>query len=210
MRARSPGRPREFDLETALDAAVSLFWERGYAATSIADLTEVLGVSRSSLYQVFGSKDGIFAAALTRYAAVELDRLTTGLREPENGLAAIDAFLGGLVSHLATPRGRLGCLVTNTTTELGAVNSTVRTRVAGLVASLESALHACLVVARTRGDLPPDADVDALARHLTAVAQGLQVLAKTEPGETYLRDIATVALWSVSRPTESRPTGAGL
>ena len=200
MRANSLGRPREFDLETALDAAVALFWERGYAATSVADLTEALGVSRSSLYLAFGSKDTIFAAALTRYAAVELERLTAVLREPVNGLAAIDAFLGGLVSHLATPRGRLGCLVTNTATELGAVDGTVRTRVTELVASLEGAFRACLLVARTRGDLPPQADVDALARHLTAVAQGLQVLAKTEPGEAYLRDIATVALWSVSRP----------
>lgn len=199
MHSDSPGRPREFDPEIALDTAVALFWERGYAATSVADLIEAIGISRSSLYQAFGSKDELFGAALTRYAAVELDRLTAVLREPENGLAAIDAFLGGLARHLAAPRGRYGCLVTNTTTELGATDTTIRARVTQLVASLESAFRACLVAARTNGELDADADLDALARHLTAVAQGLQVLAKTEPGETYLRDVATVALTSMPR-----------
>jgi TetR/AcrR family transcriptional repressor of nem operon len=191
------GRPREFDLDEALDTAVHLFWERGYAATSVADLIDAIGISRSSLYQAFGSKDELFVAALERYGTHELGRLTAVLRASEDGLSAIEAFFGGLVRHLASPRGRFGCLVTNTTTELAVAEPRIRLCVAGMVGVLESAVRECLRVARANGEIVPGADVQALARHLTAVAQGLQVLAKTQPGESYLRDVANVALTSI-------------
>ena len=197
MKQARPGRPRQFDADAALDSAVLLFWERGYAATSVADLTETIGISRSSLYQAFGSKDGIFGAALERYAAGELQRLTAVLGASQDGLASVGAFFDGLVGHLASPRGRYGCLVTNTATERGAGTPAVRERVADLVGSLERAFGACLIEARAHGELDPAADVGALARHLTAVAQGLQVIAKTEPSERYLRDVTAVALASL-------------
>jgi TetR/AcrR family transcriptional repressor of nem operon len=197
MSAVHPGRPREFDLDEGLDTAVHLFWERGYAATSVADLIDAMGISRSSLYQAFGSKDELFVAALERYGTREFDRLTAVLRASEDGLAAIEAFFHGLVRHLASPRGRYGCLVTNTTTELAVVEPRIRLRVTGMVGSLESAFRECLGVARANGEIVPNADLQALARHLTAVTQGLQVLAKTQPGESYLRDVAAVALTSI-------------
>lgn len=199
MKHSSPGRPRQFDADAALDTAVRLFWERGYAATSVTDLTDAIGISRSSLYQAFGNKDELFGAVLERYAAGELHRLTAVLGASQNGLASIEAFFDGLVGHLVAPRGRYGCLVTNTATERGAGTPAVRARVADLVGSLERAFGACLIEARANGELDADADVGALARHLTAVAQGLQVLAKTEPDERYLRDVAAVALTSLRR-----------
>jgi TetR/AcrR family transcriptional repressor of nem operon len=197
MTVEHHGRPREFDLDEALDTAVHLFWERGYAATSVADLIDAIGISRSSLYQAFGSKDELFAAALERYGTRELDRLTAVLRASEDGLAAIEGFFQGLVHHLASRRGRYGCLVTNTTTELAVLEPRIRLRVTGMVGLLEGAFSECLSVARANEEIAPSADVRALARHLTAVAQGLQVLAKTQPGESYLRDVAAVALTSI-------------
>ncbi|GAC1434843.1 MAG: TetR/AcrR family transcriptional regulator [Solirubrobacteraceae bacterium] len=176
-----------------------LFWKKGYTATSVSDLTDAMGISRSSLYQAFGNKDELFGAVLERYAAGELHRLTAVLAESQDGLASIEAFLENLVSWLAAPHGRHGCLVTNTAAERGAGTPAVRARVADLVGSLEHAFGACLIEARAAGELAPVADVGALARHLTAVALGLQVLAKTEPDERYLRDVAAVAMASLRR-----------
>src|ERR1035438_3896735 len=63
------GRPREFDTDAGLEKAMRLFWAKGYEGTSVADLTEALGISRPSLYAAFGDKQSLFRAALERYAA---------------------------------------------------------------------------------------------------------------------------------------------
>jgi AcrR family transcriptional regulator len=76
------GRPREFDTDAALEKAMRLFWAKGYEGTSVADLTETLGISKPSLYAAFGDKQSLFRAALERYAAGPALYVAAALRKP--------------------------------------------------------------------------------------------------------------------------------
>lgn len=108
------GRPRGFDIDVALDAAVDCFWERGYRPATIRDLESSLGISQSSIYQAFGSKEELLHRALARYEdRVERELLCT-LHEEGDGLVAIDTFFSELAQWVAR-NGNRGCLLVNLT-----------------------------------------------------------------------------------------------
>ncbi|WP_417684533.1 TetR/AcrR family transcriptional regulator [Roseibium sp.] len=108
-----PGRPRAFDEAEVLDAALQTFWRQGYEATSLDDLTAAMGLSRSSFYSAFGSKQGVFIAALKSYSEAALEALEELSRE------AGDDAVGTMVSALADPNGGpRGCMLVNCITEL--------------------------------------------------------------------------------------------
>lgn len=112
-RGASPGRPRSFDETAALDAAMRVFWEKGYEATSLDDLTRAMGLSRSSFYGTFGCKQTLFLRAVEHYSR----RGIRNLKEvaDEAGAGAVDAML----QALANPEGgSRGCLLINCITEL--------------------------------------------------------------------------------------------
>src|SRR5919204_3203534 len=90
------GRRPSYDREAIVKAATDLFWERGYQSTSIGDLEERTGLDRSSLYHAFGSKQGLFEAALRSYLQEAIDTRLSALRQPGAGLAAVVAFFAGL------------------------------------------------------------------------------------------------------------------
>lgn len=109
-----PGRPRAFDPSTALAAALDLFWARGFEAAGVEDLTRATGLSRSSLYATFGSKQGVLRAALAQYSDTVCARLAT-LAADASPRAAVRAVLQAIID----PDGdRRGCFVVNCLTEL--------------------------------------------------------------------------------------------
>ncbi len=117
------GRPRKFDSEVVLEAALQVFWRHGYTATSLDDLTAAMGLSRSSFYGAFGSKHDVLLAAVERY----VDRIFTSFQaiaaaEPD-ALAAVRA----IVDAAANPRpGEQGCLLVNSIAELAPDDEAVR------------------------------------------------------------------------------------
>ena len=86
------GRPRLFDLELALDRALNVFWRKGYEGTSLADLTDEMGINRPSLYAAFGNKEALFRRAMERYEQKTASCLRSALDEP-NVLRAIENLL---------------------------------------------------------------------------------------------------------------------
>lgn len=113
------GRPREFDQDEVLDSLLEVFWTQGFEATSIADLVEATGLNKSSLYNCFGSKEGLFAAAVERYIDMRSATLVSLADDGTQGLDGILALLDMQESQVAGDRGHMGCLVVNTATELG-------------------------------------------------------------------------------------------
>jgi TetR/AcrR family transcriptional repressor of nem operon len=113
------GRPRQFNDDEVLDALVQLFWQKGYGATSLADIVQVSGLSKSSLYSTFGSKDALFEKALDRYLELRSQMVTNFLVNGTEGLGSIDMFLNAIVMELETDPEHRGCLAVNTATELG-------------------------------------------------------------------------------------------
>lgn len=106
------GRPRSFETHQVLDAALEVFWLKGYRETSTRDLEARLGISQSSIYNAFGSKLGLLEAALDRYERRISDALVTPLEGSPDGVAAIDRFFAALADWITTD-GRRGCMILN-------------------------------------------------------------------------------------------------
>jgi AcrR family transcriptional regulator len=115
---RPRGRPRLFDEDAVLDELTTLFWRKGYSQTSMADLVDVSGVHKSSLYSTFGTKEELFAKILRRYLEGQMDVISALVDRAGPGIEGIHAFLEFLRSNLVSDTGPRGCLLANTSTEL--------------------------------------------------------------------------------------------
>ncbi|NUS16357.1 MAG: TetR/AcrR family transcriptional regulator [Streptomyces sp.] len=188
-------RTKEFDPDAALQSALELFWERGYEATSMADLVEHLGVGRASIYATFGNKHELYLKALDRYNENRDAGLLRELSQPGPALPAVRALVRRFAAEAgADEQRRKGCFVTNTAAELGAHDAAATRRVEASWGHVETLLHSALVRARAQGELPAGRDPRALARMLLVLMQGLRVVGKASDDPGLARDAAEQAL----------------
>ncbi|MEU9031667.1 TetR family transcriptional regulator [Streptomyces sp. NPDC048383] len=188
-------RTKEFDPETALQAALELFWRRGYEATSMADLVEHLGIGRASIYATFGNKHELYLKALDRYNENRDATLLGELSQPGPALPAVRTLVRRFAAEANADDRRLkGCFVTNAAAELGAHDAAAARRVESSWDHVETLLHSALVRARAQGELPEDRDPRALARMLLVLMQGLRVVGKASSDPGRVRDAAEQAL----------------
>jgi len=187
-------RTREFDADEAVGRAMDLFWERGYEATSLRDLTDALEIGSGSLYAAFGSKDGLFQAALARYRQEQAQPLLDALSSDEEIRSVMRRVLGMLVATAVTDQLRRGCLVVNSATERIPRDADTAAAVRSVLASIREAIEDALRRARQRGELAPDKDARALAGFFLTFMNGLRVAAKTDPDEQSLTRSMEAAL----------------
>lgn len=187
-------RPREFDIDEALAKAVDVFWRQGYEATSVQDLVDATGLKRGSLYAAFGSKAGLFAAAMERYmAGTSVRRILENAGERPVREVLRELF-DELVAHGAGDRARRGCLITNTAVELSPHNKEIASRIADNLHDMEDRLADLLTRGQERGEIDAARDPRALARYLVSSIQGLRVMSKIVPERRALEDIAATTL----------------
>lgn len=186
-------RTKEFDPDAALQAALELFWRRGYEATSMADLVERLGIARASVYATFGSKRELYLRALERYCEQSDSERMLDLSRPGPALPAVRELVR---RYAAADEGesRRGCFVTNTAVELAPHDPAASRRVEASLDRLETLLTAALVRAAAQGELPAGREPRALARMLVVLLQGIRVVGKTADGAPRARDAAEQAL----------------
>jgi AcrR family transcriptional regulator len=187
------GRPRAFDMDTALDRALQVFWRKGYEGTSLSDLTMAMGINRPSLYAAFGNKEDLFRKALDRYAEGPAAYTRTALDEP-TARAVVEQLLHGVVDLLTDPRTPQGCLAVQGALACGDAAAAIRQELVARRVAGEAALCQRLERARTDGDLPADADPTDLARYVTTVAQGMAVQAAGGVSREALRRVVEMAL----------------
>ncbi|MFI1100315.1 TetR/AcrR family transcriptional regulator [Streptomyces melanogenes] len=188
-------RTKEFDPDAALQSAIRLFWERGYEATSMADLVEHLGIGRASIYATFGNKHELYLKALDRYGEAHSAILFGELCGPGPALPAVRAVVRRFATESTAEKTRLnGCFVTNTAAEVGAHDTAAARRVEHAWEQLETLLHAALERARAQGELPPERDPRALARLFLALMQGMRVMGKVSDDPARVREAAEAAL----------------
>jgi TetR/AcrR family transcriptional repressor of nem operon len=113
------GRPLEFNPDKAIDAAVEVFWCKGYEATSMTDLLEAMELSKSSLYQTFGSKRQLFERCLIRYADWLSAKMIKELADAESGRSFIEHTFIEVANSAREPEGAKGCLIANSANEFG-------------------------------------------------------------------------------------------
>src|SRR5262245_46357366 len=138
-------RTKEFDVDEALRDALDLFWERGYEATSMADLVERLGIGRASIYGTFGGKRDLYLKALDRYLDLCDHTLLRELPQPGPVLPAVRAVVRRYATEASGNDGRHGCFVVNTAVELAPHDATAARRVQAGWDHLETALNLALV-----------------------------------------------------------------
>jgi AcrR family transcriptional regulator len=187
------GRPIGFDKDAALEAAMLLFWERGYEGTSMADLTQAMGLSPSSIYAAFGGKHALFQLAVKRYMDIRAQYAVKALEEP-----VLEDFLRALfdntVAFLTTPGHPPACM-----TLAGAVGCSVEATAArDLMTEIrkknQAAIKERLLKARRSGELPREVNVDDYSRYLSAIIAGLSIQAANGSTRAELKRVAEMAL----------------
>ncbi|WP_067169916.1 TetR/AcrR family transcriptional regulator [Microtetraspora niveoalba] len=191
-------RTKEFDPDAALQKALELFWERGYEATSMADLVEHLGIARASIYATFGGKHDLYLKALERYRQTRDPVLVEALSQPGPALPAVRALVEAYAEESLRDERRRGCMVVNAAVEVMSRDPQAARGVEASWDTLETALASALTRARAQGEIPGDRDPRALARFLLVVMQGMRVLGRAHPEPGRLRDAAEQALAALS------------
>jgi TetR/AcrR family transcriptional repressor of nem operon len=176
--ARPPGRPREFDMDTALDRALRVFRERGYHATSIGDLTAAMRLTTGSVYKAFRDKHAVFMAAFERYIALRQEQTRSAAARGKNGRERLRNVLLSYVEHSQGSEGRRGCLVVGSAVELSAVDPVVGARVNAQLKANESFLAGLIREGQADGSIPGHVDADDTARLMICITQGMRVVGK--------------------------------
>jgi AcrR family transcriptional regulator len=185
-------RPRTFEEEQALEAAMRAFWRRGYEATSTQDLCAATGLGRSSVYNAFDSKRELFTRALRRY----MDQMNASLTELlESDLPIREKVRTLLWSAVERPEGDPpGCLVVNTLVELGPRDPDLAEPARRHQEQRVALLRDAFAAAQAAGELPADRDPEALAQFLMATIGGMRVAGRGGADRASLEAIARTAL----------------
>ena len=186
------GRPRAFDKDQALDQALHVFWAKGYEGTSIADLTEAMGINPPSLYAAFGNKEALFRQAMDRYEARRDEIMEEAFAAP-TAREAMTRLLQGTADRLSDKNSPRGCAMVQGALS-GGEECEVKRDLAARRAGGEALIRERLKRAKREGDLPADADPAALARFITTILQGMAVQAAGDATRKELRAIADMAL----------------
>ncbi|MCD2190398.1 TetR/AcrR family transcriptional regulator [Actinomycetospora soli] len=184
------GRPRTFDEDAAVDAAVDLFWTKGYRATTPAELGAAMGLGKGSVYHAFGSKHELYRRALARYVEGQRAQFLEMLAGPGPADQRLRRALGLVLDVGSDARG---CLVTTTAVESSPDDEVVAEFVRGVLAGQREALRAVIEDGRRTGDLPRvDGSLDAgvAADAVLALLNGARVLQRIGAPPTSLVDAA--------------------
>ncbi|HDR3491906.1 MULTISPECIES: TetR/AcrR family transcriptional regulator [Bacillus] len=174
-------RLREFDEEKALDAAMQLFWEKGYAATSLSDLTAKMEIQKPSLYSAFGDKEGLFEAALRRYTNLHAANIRTKLQNEQSVKEAIRTFFENIVEEEYKKEFSKGCFCINTMVELAPHNEKFEVLTREHQMYLAVIFQELITKGIRSGELQNDLNAKALAQTLVTSLIGLTVLMKSRP-----------------------------
>lgn len=173
---RAPGRPRLFDPEGALAAALELFWSQGYRTTTTRDLEKALGMSQSSIYNAFGSKQDLLEATLDLYELLADEELVQPLVNAKEGVEAIDKFLLAHY-HWVTQPGKRGCLVSNMMAEDGGTTDMITKRSREYRRQIRTTIRMALKRAAKTGELT-DVSLDDRADLLLGMLLGLNIASR--------------------------------
>ncbi|WP_413988250.1 TetR/AcrR family transcriptional regulator [Labrys okinawensis] len=187
-------RPREFDEEAVLDAAMQCFWEQGYEATSVRDLATRMGMTGASLYNAFGDKRALYRRSLDFYTERSFGERTVRLEASLPPREAIIAFYREIIElSLGDPKAR-GCMMVNSALEAGPRDPEFRAVVAEVLGRIQAFFHRCVLAGQRDGSIPLTHDAEDLARFFLSVQLGLRVLARTAPRRDELEGALRPAL----------------
>lgn len=188
------GRPREFDVDEALAAALRVFWEKGYDGASLTDLTEAMGITRPSLYAAFGNKEALFKRALDLYETEKLAYVRGALEAP-TARGVVERMLDGTIENITSECP--GCLRVIASVSCGSASSPIQQDVQARSKSARAAMIDRMQRAIDAGDFTVPVTAEAMTQYLMAVMQGIAVQAGAGATREQLSQVAeaTLAIW---------------
>lgn len=186
------GRPREFEIDKAIETATDLFWRYGFEGTSVGDLTRQMGITPPSFYFAFGSKEDLFRKVIERYYAEQGTMLEAACAE-KTAHAVAEHLLRRYADVLTAPGHAPGCLAMNSALPCTEGDS-LRGWLADLRERMRTRLRDRFAYAKDTGDLPAEADPDSLARLVTVLAWGMAVEAQSGTRREDLHKTIALAL----------------
>lgn len=187
-------RTKDFNEEEVLKKAVCLFWDKGYNGTSMQDLVDGLGISRSSLYDTFGDKHQLYLKALETYQQSYGQQLCTLVRQAPTAKAAIRELLELVASDLLGDKQRKGCFVVNAGIEMASHDKEVNGMICQSEQQLEQAFLKVIQNGQQSGELDKKRDPQAIARFFNNTVKGMQVSVKSTSNTRFFQDIIDTAL----------------
>jgi AcrR family transcriptional regulator len=187
------GRPISFDKDAALEAAMLIFWERGYEGTSMADLTHAMGLNPSSIYAAFGDKQALFQLVVKRYMELRAQYAVKALEEPTLE-RFIRALFDNTVAFLTTPGHPPTCMTLAGAAGCSLDATPARDLMTAIRKQNQVALRERLLKARKSGELLKEINVDDYTRYLSTIIAGLSIQSANGSTKAELNRTAQMAL----------------
>ncbi len=188
------GRPLQFDPDQALDTAMRLFWRKGYESTSLQDLLNATGLSKSSFYQAFKSKSRLFQRAIQHYKERLTDDLRAQRRQAGSGRAFIEALFRDVADETSGPDSRRGCLLMNTANEFAQSDADIARLVSNSLDRIVVIFEEAIRQAQSEGTIDQNKDARALAVYLLSNMSGLKSMVKAGADRATIEGIVDITL----------------
>jgi len=195
-------RPVEFDRQIVIEKAMTVFWRKGYNATSLSDLLEATALNRGSLYAAFGNKRGLFLETLECYMVQRLTRMSTVLNSQESARAGIEHLFQTVIQESLQDDDGYCCLMVNTILELTAHDREIVDHIGQMMQQVQHLLAQAIIKAQQQGDVDPHRDAEGLAAFLITGLQGIRVMTQTKPNRTVLEAVIDNLLLVLDKPTK--------
>ncbi len=188
------GRNIQFDRDEALDKAIQYFWRRGYFVSSVDDISREIGISKSSLYNSFGGKEGIFKEAFERYKSTAPRRTLENISQRTSIKFALQRFFSLLVEIGSNDNDAKGCLVVNSLVEFSGADEALAELVMADIESLVDLYEKLISEAQEKHEVNERFTAIQIARHLANAHIGIRIMSRVFPKKTVLKDMADLAL----------------
>ena len=190
------GRPREFKTEQVIEAAMQQFWRAGYEATSLQDLLEVMHLSKSSLYQTFGSKHELFLRSIDFYQQSLVDEIYKSLSNSRTSKAFLKQLLENVIAEAASKKKK-GCLLVNTVNELSHRDKTVSKAVLIAFRNVENVIRLAVEQGKKEGTIKTAVSTETLVDYIITNISGLRTMAKSGADKSRLASVVNIIMKTV-------------
>lgn len=184
---------KSFDEEAAVESAMEVFWQKGFAPASIADLMAGTGLNKGSLYNAFGGKRQLFVRALLKYDADRRQTLLSKLESLDDPLQAVTGFFDAILTETLTDEERKGCFLFNTALDLGVHDEEVQALVSKGVREIEAFFRRCIEVGQARNEIDTNINPEDTSKALLSMAIAIRVLGRGTYTTSSLTSIANEA-----------------
>ncbi|MGL4729903.1 MAG: TetR/AcrR family transcriptional regulator [Bosea sp. (in: a-proteobacteria)] len=197
------GRPRAFDQGVALNAAMRLFWQRGFEGVSISELSQAMGINAPSLYATFGDKRQLFEASVEAYLAGHGCYAIEAILQEGTARAAIERLLVSAAAYLTDPRMPSGCMVVLSAINCAEQDTDLRDTMAAKRNASADAIRDRIRAGVAKGETPRGFNADAMAALVTATFQGLSIRARDGATREELESVARLLMqqWPEAKPS---------